>query len=85
MLDVEANLELVRRSGYTVLGHFLLPESAWWDHYYTPVQAKLPGLREAYRDDPKALEVIELHQREMDLYRQYSDYYGYAFFVMQAG
>lgn len=85
MLDVDANLEIIRRSGYTILDHFLLPESAWWDHYYTPVEAKLPGLRNEYRDDPKALEVIHLHQREVELYRRYADYYGYTFFVMRVG
>ena len=54
-----------------------------WDPYYTPIEAKLPRLREQYGNDPEALEVIELHQKEIDLYRRYSDWYGYAFFVMR--
>jgi ubiquinone/menaquinone biosynthesis C-methylase UbiE len=82
--DVEANLEAVRRAGYRPLGHFELPDSAWWDHYYRPLAAKLPALRERYAGEPAAQEVIVGHQREMDLFSRYSRCYGYVFFVMEA-
>ena len=83
MQDIESNLAAIRRAGYRAIGHFVLPESAWWEHYYTPVEQKLVALREKYKDNPKALAVVEFHQREIDLYRQYSDYYGYFFYVME--
>ncbi len=83
MQDIESNLAAIRRAGYRAIGHFVLPESAWWEHYYTPVEQKLVALREEYKDNPKALAVVEFHQREIDLYRQYSDYYGYFFYVME--
>ena len=31
MTDVEANLATIRRCGYKPIGHFPLPESAWWE------------------------------------------------------
>jgi len=83
MQDVEANLAAVRRAGYRLIGHFLLPESAWWEHYYVPMEERLRALRGAYAEDPEALAMVELHEREIDLYRKYSDWYGYVFYVMR--
>ncbi|MFC1896788.1 SAM-dependent methyltransferase, partial [Thermodesulfobacteriota bacterium] len=83
MRNIESTLSAIRRAGYSVIGHFVLPESAWWRHYYTPLEKKLVALREDYKDNPEALVMIELHEREIDLFRKYSDYYGYVFYVTQ--
>ena len=83
MKNIESNLETIRHAGYNVVGHFTLPSSAWWDHYYTPIEKKLPALREKYKDNPEALAVVKLHEVEIDIYRKYSDFYGYGFYVMQ--
>jgi len=83
--DIEANLRVItERAGYRHIAHFTLPKSAWWTDYYEPIERKLPILWEKYKDDDEALPVLEMHQREIDLYRKYSDYYGYVFFLMQA-
>lgn len=81
---IGGNAEIIRRAGYTLIGHFTLPESDWWDGYYMPIEKKLTALREKYKGNPEALAVIELEEREIEIYRKYSAYYGYEFFVMQA-
>ncbi len=83
MKDTASNLDAVRRAGYGVVGHFTLPESSWWDHYYTPIEKKIPALHEKYSDDPDARAVVDLNQVEIDMYRKYADFYGYVFYVMQ--
>jgi SAM-dependent methyltransferase len=83
MKDTKSNLDAVRRAGYNLVGYFTLPESSWWNHYYTPIENKLPALREKYRDDPEALAVLRLHEVEIDMFRKYSDFYGYVFYVMK--
>ncbi|KKD34516.1 MAG: methyltransferase domain-containing protein [Limnoraphis robusta] len=83
MRDIEANRLIIQRAGYQEIGYFVLPESAWWVHYYTPLEQKLITLSQKYKDDADKLEVVELHQQEIDLYRQYSAYYGYVFYLMQ--
>jgi ubiquinone/menaquinone biosynthesis C-methylase UbiE len=83
MKNTKSNLDAVRRAGYSVVGHFTLPESSWWDHYYTPIEKKLSAFREKYKDDPEALAVVDLHEVEIAMYRKYSDFYGYVFYVMQ--
>ena len=81
--DIETNLDTISRCGYDSIGHFALPESAWWDHYYVPIQQKLPALYDKYRDDADALAVVQMEESEIELYRRYSSYYGYVFYVMR--
>ncbi len=83
MQDIDTNLNLIEKAGYQPIGHFTLPESAWWESYYTPLEKRLALLREQYQEHEDALEFIETEQREIDLYRQYSAYYGYVFYLMQ--
>jgi SAM-dependent methyltransferase len=83
MGDVAENASRISRAGYDLLGHFPLPSSAWWDDYYGPIEAKLPSLRDKYRDQPDKLDVIAMEEAELDLHRRYADYYGYVFFVMR--
>lgn len=85
MQDMEANLTAIHRSGYVPLGYFTLPEAAWWGPYYGPIERRLPALRAKYRDQPQALQVLQSEQTEIDLYRRYSAYYGYVFYVMRVG
>ena len=81
MTDAEAIAGKFRENGYDLCGHFVLPDSDWWDHYYTPLEAKFPALAEKYKNDEAALEVLESTHREIDIRRRYPDAYGYAFFV----
>jgi ubiquinone/menaquinone biosynthesis C-methylase UbiE len=81
--SVEANLSLTKSYGYVPIAHFVLPESAWWDNYYTPLESRLHQLQDQYADNPDALQVLESHQREIDLFRRYSNYYGYVFYVLE--
>lgn len=83
--DIGENLKLIERSGYEIAGHFVLPESAWWDHYYSPIEIKLASLRSRRADDKAALEAIETELEEIDLYKRYSQYYGYVFYVARTG
>lgn len=77
------NLEVIRRADYEVVGHFTIHESDWWTDYYHPIEGKLTALREKYRSNAKAMAVLEEEQKEIDLFKSYSAYYGYVFYLMQ--
>jgi SAM-dependent methyltransferase len=81
MQTIEENLKTIERAGYEAIAHFTLPESAWLDDYYTPLERRVSALRQKYADRPEALAIIESEQWEIDLYRQYSDAYGYVFYL----
>ena len=79
--DIEGNLARIGAAGCDVVGHFTIPDAAWWEHYMTPLAAKLPALFEKYEGDEAALAVVEEARREDELRRRYPDAYGYEFIV----
>ncbi len=80
---INDNLRIIEKCGYKIKGHFPLPEDAWWDLYYTPLEKRLKDMRIKFRDNPKAMEMIEEEQLEIDLFRKFNSWYGSVFFVMQ--
>jgi SAM-dependent methyltransferase len=82
MTDVAGCRAAVARAGLTLLGDFVLPEAAWWDHYYGPMQSRLAELEQAYPNDATARAVLDACAREIELYRDYASFYGYVFLIM---
>jgi SAM-dependent methyltransferase len=80
---VDDMLKMIPGCGYKVMGHFKLPEDAWWDLYYGPLEDRVKELNKKYSGDTSARGVLEKEQREIDLYKKYPEYYGSAFFIMQ--
>ena len=83
MRSISSNLGIIESVGYREVAYFVLPSSSWWNEYYHPLEARITQLRGKYRDNSEALLQLSQEQKEIDLYRQYSDYYGYVFYVMQ--
>ena len=83
MSTVEGNVERIASCGFELTGYFVLPESDWWDEYYDPISKKLPTLYEKYKADAAALKVLDMQAKEIDLYREHADYYGYVFYIAE--
>ena len=84
MVDVGTSLAAIRACGYEVIEHFTQPESAWWEPYYLPLQSRLRVLRDKCAGDSERIGMIEFIEKEIDIYRKYSAYYGNVFYVMRA-
>ena len=80
---IETNLRIIEQCGYRSIGTFPLPEDAWWELYYTPLENRLKDLRIKFKDNPKAMEMIEESQLEINMFRKYNAWYGSVFYVMQ--
>jgi SAM-dependent methyltransferase len=83
MTTVENCSRIVGEAGYREVSQFTLPEAAWWDDYYRPIERRLSTLRQKHKDNPAALMIINETQNEIDMYRAHSNCYGYVFFVIQ--
>lgn len=81
--SVKRNLEIIRECGYELLGHFVLPPETWWVHYYSSIEARLPEMKEKYKDSEVGMKLIEEEELEMHMHRLYQDYFSYVFFVMK--
>ena len=80
--SIEENKETAKKLGFQVLNSFTLPKKDWWD-YYSLIEVKLPSLKAKYKDDQEALQYFAIEEMEIEMYRKYSDYYGYEFYVLQ--
>jgi SAM-dependent methyltransferase len=76
-------LAAIERCGFMLIDHFTLPEEAWWDDFYTPMEIRIEELREKYTDDDEAHAVLDQLAQEPAMHRRHSGYYGYEFFVVR--
>jgi len=81
MMDRAGVAESIRIGGYELIANFTLPDSAWWEPYYTPLLARLPALESKHAGDAASLEVIATARREVEIRRRFASSYGYEFFV----
>jgi len=70
-------------SGYRVIESFNLPDSAWWDDYYTPMLERMKDLKVKNAGVAEAEAVYAECETEAEMFRRYSKNYGYTFFVLQ--
>ena len=81
--DVKGRIELIENEGFGLMSHFTLSESAWLDSYYRPMEEKLSYLTKKYQGNEIASGIFEEMKNEINLYKKFSDFYGYEFFIMQ--
>lgn len=75
--------KVIQDAGYSVISMFRLPDSGWWDHYYTPLAKNIPSLKEIHANNGAALAIICGLEKEMEIHLKYSNEYGYTFFVLK--
>ena len=83
MTSVGDYIDIVKKNNYRLIHHFILPESAWWDDYYEPLEILLQRLKDKYTGQSDEMDVIRTLQKEIDIFRTYADFYGYVFYILQ--
>ena len=80
MRDEAATVAAAEAAGYEVLATRLLPESDWWDEYYTPLEARIDAWP---APDAETAAVLVGNQAEVDLRRAHPGDYGYVGYVLR--
>lgn len=78
---VDDVLVKIEDCGLELIGHFSLPDEAWWSDFYAPMQRRIEQLRGKYANDDEASSILDQLAQEPEMHRRYSDYYAYEFFV----
>ncbi|NBC10301.1 MAG: methyltransferase domain-containing protein [Planctomycetes bacterium] len=79
--DEAENTARAQAAGFDVVSTRRLPAQAWWDNYYHPMLERIATMSEP---DATMKSVIDETQTEIELFRQYSQHYGYTFYVLTA-
>ena len=77
-------LSAIADCGYDVLDYFSLPDDAWWQMFFAPLQARIQALRPQYAGNAAAKALLDQQQRQVNDYVKYRAWYGSAFFAMQS-
>ena len=81
--SVEANLEAAKAGGWTLVGNFHLPVTAWTKSYYAPLLERLPAFRSNNIEDADAQTVADMTEYEVSLLERFHEFYGYEFFILR--
>ncbi|ADH86633.1 class I SAM-dependent methyltransferase [Desulfurivibrio alkaliphilus] len=74
-------LAAIRDRRLQLVGHFTLPDEAWWDDFYTPMEVRVAELRRKYARDAEAAAILDQLAEEPAMHRRFSAFYAYEFFV----
>ena len=80
---VKDKIDLIQNERFHLITNFTLPESSWLDSFYLPMEEELIRLNKKYQGNEIASGIFEEMKNEINLYKKFSDFYGYEFFVMQ--
>jgi len=83
MGDTDQLITTIQATGFELIDHFTLPDQAWWEDFYTPMEDRIEELRRLYSDDAEALTILEQIGEEPALHRRHSRYYAYEFFIVR--
>ena len=80
---VKDKIDLIQNERFHLISNFTLPESSWLDSFYLPMEEEIIRLNKKYQGNEIASGIFEEMKNEINLYKKFSDFYGYEFFIMQ--
>lgn len=78
---VSAKMAVLEQGGFSILGYFALSKNCWLENYYKPLHSGFEEFLEKNDFSPQARAIIENEKREIAIYKSYSDYYSYGFYI----
>ncbi len=78
---VSGKLKVLKSQGFETLAHFILPEDCWIDNYYLSLQESYKPFLERQKQSQEAIDLIASDQSEFEMYKKYSQYYSYGFYI----
>jgi len=79
------NIETAKGLGFDLVAAKRLPSQAWWDNYYLPLITRMQQVRLNLSTNANMAmyDVLDETDREIQLFDQYSDDYGYTFYILK--
>lgn len=78
---MEEKLKVIRNSGYEPITHFELSEEAWLENYYNPMEERIESFLQKYNNSEDVKTFINLVHEEIEVYKQYHEYFNYVFYI----
>lgn len=83
-IDTVSNkIQVLENNGYVPTARFILPSYCWLDNYYQPLQERFEGFLKKHDNSELARSIVENEQKEIEIYKQFKNYYSYGFYIAQ--
>lgn len=83
IITLKRNKHVIKNCGFQIYDKFLLPEGAWWNEYYEPLEREIRQFNEDNLDDD-ASKMINQIKHEITLVKNYSsEELDCAFYILQ--
>jgi len=73
MGNVKKKIEQISKSGYELLGYFILDTDIWRDEYFTPLEKLINETRKKHNDVREIYGVLNQAQSEVDFFKKYPE------------
>lgn len=81
-MDTASNkIKILEDNGYSLVGYFYLEPDSWIENYYKPMELRFPSFLERNNHSEMATKIVREHEKEIEMYRQFKEYYSYGFYV----
>lgn len=81
--DIQSNLARAEKAGFEPIAHFSFPSSDWFPDFADPLAARLDELEAQGISDPDLAETVRDSRREIEVYREFGDEFGYVYYVLR--
>jgi SAM-dependent methyltransferase len=78
----DTNLEIIKKLEYNLIKSFIIEEEDLWN-YYLPFEKRTAELFKKFSNNLIYRELLESSQKELEIFVNYSEYYGFVFYIMQ--
>ena len=83
IMSMDEQKQVIENCGYQIIESFQLPGEGWTNEYYAYLEPLIHKSIEEFQNQPELMGLLNALQTEIDMYKKYGDYYGYAFYVMK--
>jgi SAM-dependent methyltransferase len=74
-------IRVLEQAGYAPLGFFFLPRDCWEEEYYAPLCRGFRHFLARHHGSDEARRIVDAEEREIRLFRQGGEWFGYGFYV----
>lgn len=83
MTTPEANERTAVGLGYQPVDRWVMPQTAWWPDYYTPLRQRCRDLMPETEHDPALRAVVAEEMREIEVFAASANSYSYVFHILR--
>lgn len=76
-----AKIKVLEENDLTLEGYFNISQQSWLNNYYKPLEERFEEFLIRNKNSELANKVVEDYKAEIDLYKKFSNHYGYGFYI----